>query len=153
MVLPEDDANSELANGFLLDQSLTPRSIQVLEVAGGWLPVLERFRSDHVPEMDRNPMRFMVLLIDFDGRPDRLDQAKEYIPERLDDRVFILGALTEPEMLKSAGLGSYETIGKAIAKDCREETNTAWGHALLRHNANEVDRLRQHVRPILFQPI
>src|SRR5216684_4359109 len=74
------------------------------------------------------------------------------IPERLSDRVFILGALTEPENLKSAGLGSYKTIGKAISKDCREETDTLWGHDLLRPNASEISRLREHVRPILFQP-
>ena len=45
----------------------------------------------------------------------------------------------------------YEDIGRAMAKDCREETNTTWGHGRLRHNAGELDRLRQHVRPILFQ--
>jgi hypothetical protein len=95
----------------------------------------------------------MVLLIDFDGEEARVNDAKRRIPERLSDRVFIVGTLTEPEALKSAGLGSYETIGKAIAKDCREETDTTWGHHLLRHNASEVNRLSQHVRPILFQPI
>jgi hypothetical protein len=71
------------------------------------------------------------------------------IPERLADRVFILGALSEPEALK-ANLGSYETIGLKMARDCREETNTTWGHDLLRHNASELDRLRERVRPILF---
>jgi hypothetical protein len=52
--------------------------------------------------------------------------------------------------LKQAGLGSYETIGRAAAEDCREETDRTWGHELLRHNANEIDRLRQYVRSILF---
>jgi len=65
------------------------------------------------------------------------------------DRVFILGAWTEPEDLK-ADLGSYETIGLAMAKDCREETNRIWRHDLLRHNTSEIDRLRRLVRPILF---
>jgi hypothetical protein len=40
-----------------------------------------------------------------------------------------------------------------LAKDCREETDTTWGHRLLRHNAGELDRLRKYVRPILFQSI
>jgi hypothetical protein len=70
----------------------------------------------------------------------------------LTGRVFILGALTEPEALK-ADLGSYETIGLAMARDCREETDTTWGHRLLRHNERELDRLRAKVRPILFQSI
>jgi hypothetical protein len=151
-VLPEDDANRQLVNGFLLDQSVLIRRIKVLEVAGGWIQVLEHFKSDHVSEMERYPDRFMVLLIDLDGREERLATAKAAVPEHLADRVFILGAWTEPEALRQAHLGSYETIGLAMAKDCREETDTIWGHALLRHNAGELDRLRRYVRPILFQP-
>ena len=152
LVLPEDDANRQLANGFLMDESLTARGIQVLEVAGGWIEVLDRFKSDHISGMDKHPDRFMVLLIDFDGKQDRLSRAKIEIPARFIDRVFILGVWTEPEALR-ASLGSYETIGKAMAKDCREETGTTWGHALLQHNASEIDRLRRHVRPILFHSI
>jgi len=68
------------------------------------------------------------------------------------DRVYILGALNEPEDLKNAGLGSYEEIGLAMAQDCREETDKTWGHRLLKHNATELDRLRERVRPILFRP-
>jgi len=154
LVLPEDDANSQLANGFLLDldQSALSR-IQVLPEAGGWGAVLDTFESDHIAGMDRFSERYLILLIDFDGKEGRMSDAKQRIPERLSHRVFILGAWTEPEALKRAGLGSYETIGKATAKDCREETDTTWGHDLLRHNASEINRMRQHVRPILFQPI
>jgi hypothetical protein len=148
-VLPEDRANSQVANGFLLDRHLSNWRIQVLVEAGGWNKVLECFLSDHVVEMDRYPLRLMILLIDFDGREDRLPYAKSRIPERLTDRVFILGALTEPEALK-ADLGSYEAIGLELARDCREETNQTWGHRLLRHNTSELDRLRVRVRPILF---
>lgn len=150
LVLPEDDANRQLANGFLLDEALVVRTIQILREVGGWLEVLERFRSDHVSEMDRYPLRSMVLLIDFDRREGRLDQAKAAIPDRLIDRVFILGAWTEPEALRKAGLGSYEAIGRRLATECREGTNTTWNDDLLRHNASELDRLRKLVRPILF---
>jgi hypothetical protein len=150
-VLPEDDADRELANGFLLDESLAFRRkcIQVLEEVGGWIEVLERFKSDHVIEMDRYPLRFIVLLIDFDGHEDRLDVAKSAIPDRLSERVFVLGALTEPEDLRRANLGSYD-IGKTLAGECRENNYETWGHDLLKHNASELDRLREHVRPILF---
>jgi len=149
LVLPEDDANRQLANSFLLDRNLSTWRIQVLVEAGGWSDVLERFLSDQVVDMDRYPKRFMILLIDFDGREDRLQYAKSRIPERLTERVFILGALTEPEALR-ADLGSYEAIGLEMARDCREETNKTWGHRLLRHNERELDRLRASVRPILF---
>ena len=152
MVLPEDDANRQLANGFLLDLYLSTWKIQVIEEVGGWKRVLERFVSDHVAEMDRYSGRFMVLLIDFDDRKERLQEVKAKVPERLTDRVFILGALSEPEALK-ADLGSYEKIGLDMAKDCREETNTTWGHHLLPHNASELNRLREHVRPLLFPSV
>jgi len=151
LVLPEDDANRQLAKGFLLDQSFSARRIQVLRVAGGWKKVLDRFESDHIGGMERYPDRLMVLLIDFHGDKDRVTYAKKIIPERLIDRVFVLGVLTEPEDLRKAGFGNYETIGLALAQDCRDETDTTWGHDLLRHNSTEIGRLRDRVRPFLFE--
>jgi hypothetical protein len=148
-VLPEDDANRQIANGFFLDEFLLQRQFYILEEAGGWTQVLERFHSIYVAEMEKIAARHMVLLIDLDNKSDRLKYAKEAIPEHLRDRVFIVGTLSEPEDLKP-DLGSFETIGIAIAKDCREGTNVTWGHKLLQHNAAEVDRLRASVRPILF---
>jgi hypothetical protein len=148
-VLPEDDANRQVLNGFLLDPSLVDYRIHVLEEAGGWVETLDRFRSVYAAEMDRFPARLMVLVIDFDGRQDRLELAKRRIPQHLVERVFVLGALREPEDLKP-DLGSFETIGLGMARDCREGTNVVWAHEQLRHNAAEVARLRVHVRPILF---
>jgi len=149
-VLPEDDANRQLVAGFRLDPYLSSHRINVLRVAGGWRKVLERFQSSHIAEMKKNLNRYMVLLIDFDGKEDRLDKAKAVVPDDLKERVFILGAWSNPEDLRKDGLGSYETIGQALAKDCREETDMTWGHRLLCHNAGELDRLRKYVRPILF---
>jgi hypothetical protein len=91
----------------------------------------------------------MVLLIGFDDRAERLNYAMDRVPERLRDRVFIVGALSEPEKLKPS-LGDYETIGRNLAHDCRGGTDSTWGHDLLKNSAGEISRLRQHVRPILF---
>jgi hypothetical protein len=148
-VLPEDPANSSLANGFHLGVG-SIRQMQVLPAAGGWRKVLDEFETVHVIEMDRCLHRFMVLVIDFDDEDGRLASAKRSIPDRLSERVFIVGARKEPEDLKRAGLGPYEAIGRALAADCRAGTAATWGHAELMHNANEVQRLRQFVRPILF---
>jgi hypothetical protein len=151
LLLPEDDANSQVATGFHLQVSpLRQRQMQVSPVAGGWNRVLNLFETEHAMEMERWSFRYMVLLIDFDGVPNRLEIARTRIPAHLTDRVFILGAWSEPEDLRTAGLGSYETIGKAMADDCRNGTSTIWGHELLRHNAFEIGRLRQHILPILF---
>lgn len=149
LVLPEDDANRQMANGFQLDEGLEIRRIQVLEEAGGWQKVLSCFEAVHLQEMDRYSCRFMVLLIDFDGRNERLDRAMAVIPERLKERVFVLGAWSEPEKLRQ-NLGSYETIGRSMAKDCRNNTEKTWTNPFLCHNAGELERLRKNVRPILF---
>jgi hypothetical protein len=149
LVLPEDDANRQLADGFQLDPLLDTRRMQILEEAGGWREVLNRFRNGHLSEMDRYASRFMVLLIDFDEQGDRLNVARAEIPGHLKDRVFVLGAWSKPEELRPS-LGSYETIGSAMARDCRENTEVTWAHRLLRHNAGELERLRKHVRQILF---
>lgn len=153
MVLPEDDANRQLANGFWQEVDWNrQRRMQVLAEAGGWNEVLALFRSEHVSYMDRWHSRFMVLLIDFDSKGDRLNNARRAIPERLAERVFVLGAWSEPEALR-ADLGPYEKIGSDMAKDCRDGTEMTWGHRLLRHNAGELDRLRRHLGPVLFPPV
>jgi hypothetical protein len=149
-VLPEDDANRQLANGFVLHPEIPPRTIQVLEEVGGWMVVLSRFLADHVAGMERHTDRFMILLIDFDAHRERLKEAKARIPELLADRVFFLGAWGEPEALKTALSATYEEIGIRMAQDCLEGSENTWGHPLLQHNAVELDRLRMRVRPILF---
>ena len=150
LVLPEDDANRQLANGFLLGDRMSTRQIQVLEAAGGWIEVLDRFKSDQVGGMNKYPGRFMVLLIDFDGKEDRLDKARAAIPDNLLDRVLVLGAWTEPEAVRTALGSTYEHIGRRIAEDCRDGTDLIWGDSLLRHNTTEIARLQERVRPILF---
>jgi hypothetical protein len=153
LVLPEDDANRQLVIGFLLEPALAlrARSIQVLTPAGGWGQVIERFKSDYVASMSQYTERFMVLLIDFDEQADRLDYVRRQIPDALKDRVFIIGAWSEPEELKLR-IGPYEEVGKALASDCYEDTYATWGHDLLQHNAGELERLRRRVRPLLFGP-
>lgn len=151
LVLPEDDANRQMANGFW--QCLDPavhRRMQVLNEAGGWTNALRCFESDHIRGMDRYDNRFMVLLIDFDESVDRRRDVKNSIPARLADRVFVLGAISNPERLRSSGLGSYEEIGFGLAEDCRAGTDANWSHELLRHNSDELTRLCTCVRPILF---
>ena len=149
LVLPEDDRNRQLANGFHLDLS-SCRQFQVLRPAGGWGEGLDCFESDHIGEMEKCSNRHMVLLIDFDDNEERLQYAKGKIPGHLTERVFVLGTLSEPEALRAALGCSYEIIGSKLALDCRDGTSKTWDHPLLRHNADELGRLRATVRPILF---
>jgi hypothetical protein len=149
LVLPEDDANRQLAGGFELGVQHGTR-IQVLPEAGGWSVVLNKFLSDHVSEMRKFHQRHMVLLLDFDERDKRPDQIKTNIPDDLKYRVFILGVQSEPEALKRAGLGTLEDIGVKLATECREGKREVWAHDLLNINASELDRLQQSVCGFLF---
>jgi hypothetical protein len=100
--------------------------------------------------MDKNENRLMILLIDFDGKDDRLDKARATVPSHLIDRVFVIGARTNPEHLRQAMHESYETIGSLLSQDCRNDTTTTWNHELLRHNEDELARLRVRVRSIFY---
>jgi hypothetical protein len=155
LVLPEDDANRQMAIGFVLELSVRHRNVQVLPVAGGWTHVRDEFVSNLQQRLLRWPAAHAVLLVDFDNRVDgdgRLVRREQVIPEvdtTLLQRVFVLGASGEPEALKKA-LGGYEKIGKALGKECHDETRVTWAHPMLKHNGPELDRMIPVIRPILF---
>jgi len=151
LVLPEDDANRQIANGFILDLNLNSRVIQVLPEAHGWEDVVDKFTNDYASTMRQYPHRMIALLIDFDEDKDRLSYVKEQIPDDLENRVFVLGVLSEPERLRRNINKDFEKIGEALAKDCSDNTNELWGHHLLRHNRTELDRMISSVRPFLFK--
>lgn len=149
LVLPEDDANRQIANGFMLEPSLRQRNLQVLPPAGGWAVARDKLKAEHVPELSRLPQRIMVVLVDFDGRSERREQILGDIPHEIRKRIFVLGVFSEPERLKAA-LGSYEKIGRELAAGCATNTDDAWGHELLAHNAAEASRLMAIAGPVLF---
>jgi hypothetical protein len=150
LVLPEDDANRQIANGFLLDSKLNSLAIQVLPAAHGWEDVVHKFTNGYASTMRQYSYRMIALLIDFDQDKDRLNYVKKYIPGDLADRVFVLGVFSEPESLRSDIRKSFEKIGEALSNDCPDDTNELWGHELLKHNKNELARMVPLVKPFLF---
>ena len=150
LVLPEDEADSDIANGFLLHHQLNDRSIQVLPYVGGWQVVVEKFTKSFITTMRQYPQRRMVLLIDFDTNDDRFEYVSQHIPGDLKDRVFVLGILDEPETLKRSLGQSFEAIGEALAANCADNTDGLWNHDLLKHNRPELERMMVSVKPFLF---
>ncbi len=151
LVLPEDDANRQIANGFILNSNINEPVIQVLPIADGWGKVVDKFKENHISEMRKFSKRMIVLLIDFDeSYEDRFSYVKKQIPDDLENRVFVLGVLSEPEKLRSNLGNNFECIGETLAKDCSNNTNELWGHHLLRHNKTELDRMILSVKPFLF---
>ncbi|MDZ8087818.1 MAG: hypothetical protein RMY16_19960 [Nostoc sp. DedQUE12b] len=150
LVLPEDDANRQIANGFILDLNLNRRTIQVLPEARGWQDAVEKITTNYASTMRQYPERMIALLIDFDEDKDRLIYVKQQIPDDLENRVFVLGVLSEPESLRRDINKNFEKIGEALAKDCSDNTNELWGHDLLIHNKTELERMISSVKPFLF---
>jgi len=153
-VLPEDDANRQIAVGFCLNLNLNDRVIRILPPAGGWEYVVDKFMEDYASEMQNLRERRMVLLIDFDRQSERrLSYVQEQIPPDLIERVFVLGVLSEPEDLKRniKSKISLEKIGENLAQGCPENTNELWNHDLLVHNRNELERIALSARSFLFQ--
>jgi hypothetical protein len=149
-VIPEDDADRQIADGFELHPRVT-RQLQVVEPAGGWARVVDTFKTEYVPLLQHNARTHVVMIVDFDGDPaGRRSQVEAEIPEELRARVFVIGPRDTPESLRQSIGKGYEDIGRALADDCDGDGRKTWDHELLRHN--EVDRLRlfQTVKPFLF---
>lgn len=151
LVLPEDAANRQMANGFALDLNCDLNAIQILNEAGGWGKVVDTFKSDYLPGMLKFPERRIVLLMDFDDKPEeRRSFVEKEIPEDIKHRVFILGVRSEPENLRTAIGKNFEAIGTALAEDCTANKRDFWMHDLFKHNEPELNRLIEDVRPFLF---
>jgi hypothetical protein len=118
LVLPEDDANRQLVNGFITSPNLNIRAIQVLPVAGGWEIAVRNFLNEEVQKLRTYNQRRFLLLIDFDGDSERRNEVSNQIPEDISERVFVLGVLTEPERLRVMLGMNYEKIGASLANEC-----------------------------------
>jgi len=150
LILPEDDANRQIANGFLIHSNIVNTRSYVLPVAGGWNKVCETFEKNHIDEMRRLEARHILLLIDFDNNENRFNEIKKLVPDDLSSRVFILGCLSEPEALRKT-MGSFENIGLELAKDCYLGVDDNWNHDLIKHNHSEMLRLGVKVKSWIFK--
>ena len=154
LVIPEDAANREIANGFVLDNRVQETRIQIMLESGGWSKVLDTFIDQQIKLMRKFTDRRIVLLIDFDDQiAVRQTRFCDAIPADLADRVFVIGVGSNPENLRAACNKKFEPIGETLSKECAENTQELWAHQLLRHNAAELARLNKDVKPFLFKKI
>ena len=149
-IIPEDDADRQIANGFELDDRLSVRALQVMKPAGGWAPVVESIIDEYLPKLRSNKNTTVVGIIDCDNHEHRIAEQLEKIPEELRDRVFILGTHQNPETFRSSVKLSFERIGEVLADECFREEFDVWHHDDLRHIRDEIQRARDVLRPILF---
>jgi hypothetical protein len=150
-VIPEDDRDRQIAVGFIGHHGVQHPRIQVVPIAGGWRNVLQTFQQEYIQKLRDYPEGHVVMLIDFDGDfVNRRDEFEREIPDELKERVFVVGSRDNPEALKKSLNIGYEEIGKSLADDCDTGTTEHWDHEQLGHNASELQRLVQFVKPFLF---
>ncbi|NLH98432.1 MAG: hypothetical protein GX446_02960 [Chthonomonadales bacterium] len=155
LILPEDAACRDIANGFVLGVD-HERAVRVCGPSGGWRKTRDILAADK-SELARWPQRRLVAIVDFDAESDRAEALKSVCRAGIADRIYVVGALTETEDLRRALLqagklapNTREGIGRMLADDCRYRTEALWSHALLAHNAAELARMNADLRTILF---
>lgn len=152
LIIPEDNANRELANGFLRHPNINLGRVRVLGNAGGWKKAIDSL-DEMCQSMAKYQKRHVLILIDFDKDSDERKKAfSEKVDDSFQDRCFLLGCLDEPEILKKELNESYyENIGKKLAESCYDnKIDGIWHCDQLNHNSNELKRLKETVRPFLF---
>lgn len=150
LILPEDQANREIVNGFFIHSSVDLNRVQVMSNIGGWRNVCNKFEHVYVPKLNANTHCHVAMLVDFDEKPDRRAYINGFIPATLQDRVFVIGVWSQPEKLKEDTNLTFEEIGRALEEDCPRQPGGLWNHELLRHNSVDVDHLWNTLGVILF---
>lgn len=152
LILPEDDANRQLANGFVKNPSINLRAVQVLPPSGGWPKVHSDFIEHYIAQLRRHSHGHLVLLIDFDNQVEnRTKHFTDEFPEDVASRVYLIGTLDEPEPLRVSLGMSLERIGEQLSSSCLDDDDQHWRHELLQHNLMEVQRLITNVKPFLYR--
>jgi hypothetical protein len=151
IVIPEDKANRDIINGFSEYLEINQRQFWVEDLARGWTNGSKRLDELARGHMIKYTHSYAVLVIDFDGQEDRGSKIRLALPKAVRDRIFIIGALSEPESLRDDTGLSYEGLGRQMAKSCSESNFDFWQRQkLLRHNMQEVGRLSESVSKLFF---
>lgn len=163
-ILCEDEINQNFAKGFILglnlnnDQLPLPRIETIKYVTGGWTKAVNNLNEVWLDQLRQNEHLFLLILIDSDGCSNRLNEILSAIPEEFKERVFIMGCLHEPEILKQQSHSaikqmnkkekvSDEAVGKVLFQHCKDNPeNNLWYSDELKHNANEIERLKENTK-------
>lgn len=153
LIVPEDDENRQVANGFFEYGSGIKRDChRIMPLAGGWLKAFNSVKKEYRNQLEKYSECRLLLLIDFDHKLDRLEKNKHKIPAHLQDRVFVIGIRSKkPKDLAKVARKNLEALGELLAGDCANgKPSGLWEHDLLKHNEAELQRLCLSVRSFLF---
>jgi hypothetical protein len=149
-ILVEDDANRQILNGFSLHHAYGTQ-VHIPKVAGGWPKVRAEVAQTYVRRMRQNPHLHLILVVDFDERDGRYETIFSEVPDDLKARVMLIGAKDDPQALARAARKSREALGQELAEACFERIDGAWGSDHLAHNAEELRRVGETMRNLIFR--
>ncbi len=159
LILPEDEHDHRLANGFAGHMKIDRGQIQILNFANGWRKAQTQITSpdsSEIKHLHSFPAAHLLVVLDFDEEADRLVQIQNNIPAMLQNRVYIIGIWDEPKTLRQQLKlkYSFEEIGAALLEECLLPGNGAitWEHSSLQHNQAELQRFKINVCPFLVIP-
>jgi hypothetical protein len=150
-LIPEDDANRQIAIGFINHWAVSATVVDIRGPAGGWPRVLDIFESEYLPDLRKFPNAHVVMLIDFDEDVERREQFEQKIPRDVKERVFVIVSKYNPEILRRELKLAFDIIGSELAQECHKEEFKLWQHEHLIHNSSELQRMMAVVKPIVFQ--
>lgn len=135
IILPEDDATRQIANGLSDSRDELENAVQVLKECRGWQHTLDDLADQNLQDY---PERRVLLVIDFDKAEGRLDYIKKNeLVQEFHDRVFVIGSKFEAEDLKRALGLKFNKLGEKLGKEC-----SAWDTPLLADCKSEICRLK-----------
>lgn len=151
-LIPEDDADRELAIGFLNHYAVNDGVVAPRDPAGGWPKVLAVFKEEYIRLLHACRYAHVVMLIDFDSKDveKRMSLFQESTPEDVKNRVFVIGPRHEPEAAQRDLKMTREQIGSALAEECRTGTFELWRGPHFEHNNAELQRLVAVIKPFVF---
>ena len=150
VMIPEDDANRQMAIGFINHHAVDDQRSYVVTPSGGWTHVLSDFQTAYIPYLHKWPNAYVVLLIDFDDRDNRREECEATIPDDLKPRVFVIGSKQYPEVARADIGESLERIGTQLADECCSGQYLIWTSDHFDHNTTERIRLAEAVHHFLF---
>lgn len=151
IIVPEDDANRQLAVGFLNCHDVIAKNVQIVPPLRGWQNVLNELENKFLPSLPSYTQRIVIALIDFDDNYERrFELFRDKIPPESKDQVMILGSKIEPETLQRDLNLKLEQIGDHLAAECASGTFSLWKSTQLQHNMTELSRMMEKIKPLIF---
>jgi len=154
LILPEDQAVLNIVNGALEALEVKEAAnVTTEELLAGWREVKSRMPEYH-KLLTQNQLGYLLIIIDFDKRPNRYEEVEQWIPKDIKKRCFILSCSGQPEELKREVGLPYDEIGQALVKDCPEAPAKIWKTPQLVHNLGDSGELHRFLiccRDILFE--